>query len=376
MIRYKFSKEINRDFSTALRSRVRAYFREQELSSHANTNMVIKSVFALSLYLGSYIILIGTGVTTLPQQFILWTLMGIGTVIIGTSVMHDSLHGSYSKDRFINRLMGASAYLIGVDPRVWKIQHNTLHHTYTNIEHADEDIAPRYVLRFSPFQERYWFHRYQHIYAIFFYSIFTLLWISLKDIFKLINYRREGLVKSDRLFWQYLSEQIFFKGTYQIVFLWVPVFVLDQPIWLTFLMFVHMHFVTGFMLSVIFQTAHVMPTSHFIEQEEKEVEENWSVHQLYTTSNYAMDSKLITWLFGGLNYQVEHHLFPNVCHVHYPEISKIVRATAQEYNLPYYAQPTMWAAFYYHFGMLKELGRSDQVGIVTYPLSEAKILKN
>jgi len=273
--------------------------------------------------------------------------------------MHDAIHGSYSGNGLVNKLISFSAVIIGADPQIWKIQHNVLHHTYTNIEHADEDISPRYVMRFSPNQPKRWFHRFQHIYALFFYSISTLIWVTYKDFLKMFDYYRQGLVKKSVPFGIQVIFLLFRKSLYYFFLIALPIIVLPFSTWIVLMMFVSMHLVSGLLLSLVFQTAHVMPNSHFImpESDEDLIENNWSVHQLLTTTNYAMKNKLIYWFTGGLNHQIEHHLFPHVCHVHYPQLAKIVRNTTDEFNLPYYAERSFGSAIASHFRMLKLLGR-------------------
>lgn len=359
MIRYKFSQQTGKDFAITLKQRVNAYFLENALSKHATSPMVVKTILAISFLIIPYVLMLLGGFTSLLVLFSLWIAMGFAKAMIGTSVMHDALHGSYSGNKSVNLLMSLSAVGIGVDPNIWKIQHNVLHHTYTNIDDADEDIHPRYVMRFSPHQPKKWFHRYQYIYALFFYGISTLMWVGYKDFYKLVNYRKRGLIQPNKPFRALVVKVVFRKIMYYFLFLALPMIVLPIPIWQTLLMFVAMHVVTGILLSLIFQTAHVMPTSAFIAQEEKQINQNWFIHQLNTTTNYAMNNRFISWCFGGLNHQVEHHLFPNICHVHYPKIAPIVQQTATEFSLPYYAEKSLPSAVINHFRMLKMLGRPE-----------------
>lgn len=358
MIRYKFSKELDQEFSSTLRIRVNQYFKTNNLSRNRDANMVVKTVAALSLYLVPFGLLLSGLITAVPVMFLMYILMGLGMAFIGTSVMHDALHGSYSKNKAVNSFLGLSAMLLGADGEMWKVQHNVLHHTYTNIEDADEDIQPRYVLRFSPHQPLRWFHRYQHIYAIFFYCISTLVWITAKDFIKLAHYTEKGLVKQKERK-RLLQGIILRKVIYYSLFLALPMWLVPAPVWLIGLMFISMHFTASLLLSLIFQPAHVMPSSEFIMQDEEEIEQNWNVHQLSTTTNFGMNNRLLSWFIGGLNFQIEHHLFPNICHVHYAKLSKIVQETTAEFNLPYYAKATFAGAIADHFRMLKALGRDE-----------------
>lgn len=358
MITYKFSKTQNAEFSVVLRKRVNAFFKEAGLKKGANFEMLMKTLMALAMYLVPFAFILFAGITNLYILFSLFILMGLGKAFIGTSVMHDAVHESYSSNKVLNKFLALTAPLVGIDSTVWKLQHNVLHHTYTNIEHADEDISPRYVLRFSPHQPKRWFHKFQHLYVWFFYSISTLVWVVSKDYFKLFNYKKMGLLDSGRPFRIRLLKTFFRKAAYLAVFLALPIYILNIPAGITLLMFISMHCVTGLSLSLIFQSAHIIESSEFIEQKEELIEESWSAHQLRTTANFAPKNKILTWFSGGLNHQVEHHLFPNICHIHYPKISSIVKRTAAEFNLPYHVQESFHSAVFNHYKMLRQLGRA------------------
>ncbi len=361
MKRYKFSRQINKDFSTELRKRVNAYFKDNEIERSGNLKMKLKTLSALFLYFGPFAAILLAGFESAAIVWVLWIVMGVGKAFMGTSVMHDALHGSMSGKKPVNRLFGFTSVALGADAKMWKIQHNVLHHTYTNVEEADEDIEVKYLLRFSPNQPRYWYHRYQHFYAIFFYSISTIFWATAKDFLKLEKYRKKGFVNSKKEYAGRLAKIIFGKLLYFSVFLVLPILVLPFPAWLTFLMFMTMHVVAGVALSITFQLAHVVPTSEFVKAEGIEIKENWSVHQLLTTCNFAPKSHIVGWFTGGLNFQIEHHLFPNICHIHYPNISKIVQETAAEYNIPYHMEKTVFSAVRNHFRLLRDLGKRESV---------------
>ena len=356
MKKYKFQKKKDQDFWTVLRSRVNSYFMENEIRRDANTKMIVKTLSVLSMYLIPYFVLIFSGVTNFYILMGLWIVMGMGKAFIGTTVMHDALHGSYFKKTSLNALMGFSAAIVGVDRLIWQIQHNVLHHTYTNIEDTDEDILPRFVFRFSEHQPRKWFHRFQHIYAPVFYCVPLLEWITTKDFIKAFEYRQMKLIKPGVIFWKELSGILARKIFYYIFFLAIPIILIPVPTWTTILMIFISHSITGIMLAMIFQTAHVVQPSHFFKFESENIEESWAVHQLLTTCNYGMGNKTLSWFLGGLNFQIEHHLFPDVCHVHYPGISKIVQNTTKEFGLPYYAFDTFSGAVASHFKQLKSMG--------------------
>ena len=356
MRKYKFLRKKDEEFMSVLRSRVNDYFQKNEIKRDANGRMLTKTASVLAIYLIPYFVLIFSGITNFYILMALWITMGMGKAFIGTTVMHDALHGSYFKKPSVNALMGFSAAIIGVDKLIWQIQHNVLHHTYTNIEETDEDILPRIVFRFSEHQPKKWFHRFQHIYAPLFYCVPLLEWITTKDFVKAFEYRQMGLIKPGTQFAKEFSKIVARKIFYYIFFLAVPILLIPVPVWTTVLMIFLSHCITGIMLAMIFQTAHVVETAGFFKFDTENVPEGWATHQLLTTCNYGMGNKVLSWFLGGLNFQIEHHLFPDVCHIHYPKISKIVQETTREFHLPYFAFDSFGQAIASHFKHLKVMG--------------------
>jgi linoleoyl-CoA desaturase len=350
------------EFYPTLRARVSAYFTENNISRHANAAMVTKTIVLLLVYLVPLGLMYSGMISNHWVLFGMWILMGMGMAGIGMSVMHDANHGAYSRNETVNRALGYLLNLVGGNADFWKIQHNVLHHTYTNVEGADEDIHVPLLLRFSPTQKRYWVHRFQHIYAFFLYGLMTMPWISTKEFQQLASYRKRGLIPGGKPFRNLLIRSIFSKIIYHLVILVLPLLLIPVSPWFTLMCFLSMHFVAAFLLGLIFQTAHVMPDCVFpVPDDEGNMETNWAVHQLLTTTNYAPKSRIFSWFVGGLNYQVEHHLFPNICHVHYKKISKIVANTAQEYGLPYNSQRNFIQAIIEHGKMLYALGNFDDI---------------
>jgi linoleoyl-CoA desaturase len=298
-------------------------------------------------------------VSSLPAVFLCWIIMGVGMAGVGMGVMHDANHGSYSKNKRVNNLLGKSLYLLGGYPPNWKFQHNTLHHSYTNIDGHDEDISTIGLLRFSPHKPLFKVHRFQHWYAWFFYGLMTFSWATNKDFKQLISFKESGKAfMGNKSFGRMLFEIILGKIVYYAVFLIVPLIVLPVAWYWVVLFYLAMHFTTGLILGIVFQTAHVVTDSAFpLPDENGNIQNNWAIHQLATTSDYAPKSRILSWLIGGLNYQVEHHLFPNISHVHYKQISAFVKSTAQKYDLTYHFQPTFVSALVNHARMLKKLGR-------------------
>lgn len=354
----KFANDRELEFVNSLRGRVKAYFEDNGISKFGNVNMVVKTIFMFSLYFIPYLLML-TGILVNPWLIISsYLLMGFGMAGIGLSVMHDANHRSYSKHDWVNKLLSYSLNLVGGFYPNWQQQHNIMHHGYTNIEGHDEDIDPGNILRFSPNSELKKHHRYQHLYAWFLYGLMTLTWSIDKDIKQLFGYFKEGIVLSkDKSRRQLVVELFVSKIIFYAYALALPIIFLPIAWWAVVLLYLLMHFIAGFSLAVIFQTAHVMPANEYpLPDVNGNIENNWAIHQLHTTSNYASKNKILSWLVGSLNFQVEHHLFPTICHVHYPKLATIVRRTAEEYNLPYHVQPTFGRAIREHYKMLKKLG--------------------
>lgn len=356
----RFSNEINSDFSKTLRQRVANFFAEHRIPTTANAAMVIKSISLLTAFVIVYSSLFVYRNPPIAIFCVQWILLGIITAGIGFSVMHDANHGAYSSRAWVNKLIGYTLNLIGGNVANWKIQHNTLHHLYTNIEGLDEDITNVSILRFSPHQPRKAIHRFQHIYAWALYGLMTLSWVLWGDFIQLFRFRREGLLqKANRSFGSMLTELVASKAIYIGYSLLLPLLLIDLSWYTIVAMYLLMHFVTGFILAVVFQSAHVMPSSQFPlpEAGTNQIANNWAIHQLSTTTNFAPRNWLLTWYAGGLNHQIEHHLFPTICHIHYHKISAIVERTAREYGLPYHVQPGFVAALRSHGRLLRRFGR-------------------
>ena len=358
----KFSGEHHPDLMNTLRSRVNEYFKTNRRSRYGDASMIFKTVFMLSLYLIPYLIMVSGLVTGYGMLFVMWLIMGIGMAGIGLSVMHDANHGSYSKNDNVNKILGALINIIGGNSVNWKIQHNVLHHTFTNIDGYDEDIDIKLLLRVTPNQKRQSIHRIQHYYAWFFYSLMTINWVLFKDFMQMHRYSKMGLLKrQNKSYLLQFGEIVFFKIIYLLIFVVIPVMVLPVPVWVCLLFFLSMHLTASLIVGVIFQCAHVMPTSEFpLPDTDGNINTNFALHQLLTTANFSPDSKLFSWFIGGLNYQIEHHLFPNICHIHYRRISGIVKKTASEYGIPYNVHSNFYLAVKNHVKMLKDLGRFDK----------------
>jgi linoleoyl-CoA desaturase len=347
-----------REFSTTLNKRVADYFKANGLNRHADTEMIIKTIFMFGMYFIPYGLILGGVVSGTAWLLFSVVIMGLGLAGIGLSVMHDANHGAYSKKKWVNTFVGYSMNLIGANAFNWKIQHNVLHHTYTNVHEEDEDISPRGVLRLTPHSDWKWIHKYQHIYAWFLYGLMTITWMTFKDFSRLDKYNKTGLTKMNNAHasreWLVLIATKIVYVSYIFV---IPVLLTPLAWWQILIGIFMMHYIAGFLLAIIFQPAHVIEGSEFpLPDEKNQLENNWAIHQLLTTTNFGNKSRWFSWYVGGLNFQIEHHLFPNICHVHYRKISNIVKDTALEFGLPYKNARTFVDALAGHARLLKQLG--------------------
>lgn len=356
-----FSRQDSLKFYKTLNKRVNDYFRENNIQKTGNWKLHIKTVIMFLIFLTPYFLIL-----TLNMPFWLYLLLniliGIGMAGVGMNVMHDGNHGSYSSKTWLNKFMGSSIYILAGNVYNWQIQHNVLHHTYTNIPGHDEDLDAGRIIRFTKEAKWHRFHRFQHYYSVFLYGLLTFNWAITSDFKQMRNYVKRklsyGEFPSPFKLWTTL---IITKVIYFSIWLLVPM-ILGIIWWKVLLGFFVMHYTAGLILSIVFQLAHVVEeTINPLPNKLGEMDNTWAIHQLYTTTNFARRNWLINWFTGGLNHQIEHHIFPNISHIHYGKISSIVRETAREYSLPYYEFKTTRAAIIAHFKHLKNLGMKPSI---------------
>ncbi len=352
----KFSNQQKSTFLPTLKARVDLYFKEKNISRHANPYMVFKTVLFLSIAVALYLLII-TSVLPLLMQLGAAILLGMTMAFIGFNICHDALHGAYSSNKKVNKGLGFIFNIIGANTYVWNLTHNVVHHSYTNIVDHDEDIeiAPG-LIRVNESDKINKLQRYQHIYAFFLYGLTTLSWFFRKDYLKFFkknigdsHVNNHPRIEYFRLF--------FYKAIYYFLFIVLPLIVMDLTWWQFIIGFVAMNFAEGLVLGLVFQLAHVVEDTEIRHAENNTIEDAWAVHQMKTTANFAPTNKLANFLCGGLNLQVEHHLFPKICHIHYHRLSAIVKQTAADFNLPYNVNRSFFSALKSHYLFLKRLGR-------------------
>jgi linoleoyl-CoA desaturase len=353
---------VNPSFHVVLKNRIEEYFKKKEVSSHGNFNLFFKAALLIASFIGLYIHLV---FFTPAWYFGIAECIVLGLVIafIGFNIMHDGSHGSFSKSKFMNRMAAYTINVLGGSSFMWNVKHNMVHHSFTNIAGVDDDINAGILLRFSEHQKRYKIHRFQHIYFWFLYTLLYIFWVFYTDYKKYFS-RRIAITPLKKLdawdhvvFWGFKAINVF-------LFVALPIYLLGFVTWLVG--FLAIMLIAGFVLSIVFQLAHTVQHTSFPDPKgingiDGMMEDEWAIHQLKTTADFATNSKIISWCVGGLNFQVEHHLFPKISHVHYPALSKIIRATCEEYGMPYIAFPKMHNAVASHVSYLRQMGRKSAI---------------
>jgi linoleoyl-CoA desaturase len=351
----KFSS-VSKSFHVELKKRINQYFQQTGKSSTGEGKIYTKAIILMACFALLYIHLVfftPAAVWAITEC----VLLGGVVAAIGFNIMHDGAHGSFSKHKIVNNIAAFTLNILGGNSFMWDMKHNVIHHAYTNIDGVDDDIDIQPWMRMSSTQPKYAMHKYQHIYFWFLYSMLYVLWIFLLDYQKYFKKRigvmpiKKMSAKDHVVFWS-------FKIVNLALFVGLPIYTIGFTGWLVgFLTFT---IVAGLTISIVFQLAHTVEHTHFPvpNTQTNKLEDEWAIHQLKTTANFAPRSKVISWLVGGLNFQVEHHLFPKISHIHYPEISKIVKQACKEFNIPYIEYPKMYQAIASHVHFLKQMGRA------------------
>jgi linoleoyl-CoA desaturase len=347
-----------RVFYSSLKSSVDQYFKSNGIKKTGNWKLYSKALILFPLAIGLYVFFL-FGTYSALAGILLSVVMGLTLVSIAFNVMHDACHGSYSSKKWVNDLLSLTMNALGSNAYIWKIKHNVVHHTYTNIDGLDDDIAKSPVLRHCPSQKWVPMHRFQYIYMFLVYGLSTILWLFLTDLIKYFS--KKIVVTEMRMS---VKEHVIFwvsKLLYVVFYAIIPIAVIGWQSWL--IGFLVIHLTMGITLSLVFQLAHVVEKTTFEEAgaEAKTLDTEWAVHEILTTANFAPGNKVISWFVGGLNYQVEHHLFPRISHVHYPAISSIVKEHCSKMDLPYHYYPTMHEAVLSHIKVMKQLGYKDVI---------------
>lgn len=355
MSKISFNNKSN-PFFTALKQKVNHYFKENNLHISGTGKLYVKGIIQVS----SAIMLYVTLVFFTPGIFIsllLCALLGINLAVIGFNVMHEGGHQSFSNYKWVNTICAYFLNALGGNSFFWKIKHNISHHTYTNIEGMDSDIDLKPFMRLHEDQSRLWIHRFQHFYFILLYGLSYFAWVFWDDFQKYFT----GKISTDQHRKMDRKEHFIFwitKILYVSVYLGVPILLLGVGKVLAG--YAVICFACGITIGIVFQLAHVVEGTSFPipDKHSHKIEQEWAIHQVSTTANFSTRNKVVSWLLGGLNFQVEHHLFPRISHVHYPKINELVKETCKEFKINYLEYSSVFKAIQSHLSYIKKLGRA------------------
>ena len=342
-------------FRRALRARVNEHFACRGEAPRGHWQMYAKAAVMLGCFAGAYAGLVfGTGSWWLAVPFAV--LLGLALAGVGFNIQHDGGHGAFSRLLWVNQLAAATLDLLGASSYVWARKHNAIHHSYTNVTGHDDDINVGFLGRLSPHQRRLRLHRFQHWYLWILYGFLPVKW-HLYDDFRDVLTGRIGQQRFNRPRGRDLLIFVGGKAVFAALAFGLPV--LLHPWWLVLAFYGAASFVEGIVLSVVFQLAHCVEQAEFPlpQPDTSRMESAWAEHQVQTTVDFAPRNRLLTWYIGGLNYQIEHHLFPQICHVHYPALAPLIEQTCREFGLRYAVNPTLRAAVGSHFRWLRRMGR-------------------
>ena len=347
-------------FYADLKERVRAQLSEPGRDRRAHRRIYVKSATMFVWAIASWALLVFAAATWW-QTAALCASLGLALAGIGFSVTHDANHGSFSPNRRVNTTMRWSLDLIGASSYVWRVKHNVVHHTYTNIAGADTDIEQLPLARLAPDQKRRWFHRYQHVYIWPLYGLFSVKWHTVGDLGLLCM----GRVGPTPLRWPRGRELVGLIGGKALFLSWsIVIPLLLHPAWQVAVMFLATSFVLAFTVAMIFQLAHCLEEAEFssVDAMGEAGRTEWARHQVESTVNFAPRNRFLAWYLGGLNFQIEHHLFSRVCHVHDPALASVVRETCAAHGVRYQSHTTLWSAIASHARWLKRMGATTDAG--------------
>ncbi len=342
-------------FPKVLRHRLDRFFADQDLSPKADRMMWAKIAVGLSVLAGSWIALYAFRPGSW-KFLVLYLLGGLAQTFLLLNIAHDSNHNAISSRSAVNKTLNYVFDLCGISSYMWRILHHRGHHSCINLHGEDDALSGRGIFRFTPYEFRAPLHRFQHIYALFVYALFSLDYVFFRDFQHFFLPSHEYLKRTKHPLREYA---ILFAGkafylTYMLV---LPVMVLGKSPWLVAGAFLLVHLIVGLGVTLVFQTTHTIDTTYF--PADRGEFDNGVYHIFATTADYATENPLVGWLAGGLNHHIVHHLCPYVCHTHYAPLTRIVKQTAEEFGVPYRQHPTMTRAIQHHLILLKQLGNEN-----------------
>ena len=342
-------------FPKVLRQRLDKFFADGKISPKAERMMWVKIVIGLTVLAGSWIALYAMRPGS--WAFVALYLMGgLAQTFLLLNIAHDSNHNAISRSASVNKTLNYVFDVCGINSYMWRILHHRGHHSCINVHGEDDALTGRGLLRFTPHEPHRPLQRFQHIYALLLYALFSLDYVFVRDFecffFPTHDYLSRTKHPAREYAILFVSKAFYF--TYMLV---LPVVVLGKSPWLVAGAFVLVHLIVGLSVALVFQTTHTVDGTHFPTSRDEF--DNGVYHIFATTADYATTNPVVGWLAGGLNHHVVHHLCPFVCHTHYAPLTRIVKETAEEFGVPYRQHPTMTRAIWHHLILLKQLGNEN-----------------
>jgi linoleoyl-CoA desaturase len=344
-------------FPKVLRRRLDDFFSDGNISPKADRTMWVKIAVGLGVLTGSWIALYALKPDS--WKFVgLYLLNAIAQTFLLLNIAHDSNHNAISSMRSVNKSLNYVFDVCGISSYMWRILHHRGHHSCINLHGEDDALTGRGILRFTPHEPRAPLQRFQHIYALLLYAVFSLDYVFVRD-FECFFFPSHDYLKNMKHPAREYVILIAGKAFYLTYMLVLPVVLLGKSPLLVGLAFVLAHLIVGLSVALVFQTTHCVDSTYFPMNRSEF--DNGIYHIFATTADYATTKPLVGWLTGGLNHHVVHHLCPFVCHTHYASLTRIVKETAEEFGIPYRQHPTMRRAIKHHLLLLKQLGSADQL---------------
>ncbi len=352
MVNYGVSFEKNdKDFAIEIKQAIDQYFSTKKNGTKANGKMWVKIFFWLIMWAFSYLSLFIFNLKG-PALFVLGIFHILTHLFVAFNISHDANHFSISDNKKVNHILSYTLDLIGASSHLWRIAHNLEHHSFINVEGVDPSVEGYGVMKLTPETEHKKQYKYQYLYVFFIYSLSTLNFVLTKD-FKLINdFKKRGhTFKTSKVL-----EIIFFKLVYYSYMFVIPILLLDVSFFQVLFVFIIGHVIIGLTLALVFQCGHLTNEAEYPHVHDGKISSSWIKHVIQTTGDFGKNQKLLTWLCGGINIHAIHHIYPHICHIHYKEVSAILKEIVESHNLKYREIPTFGMAIRSHIKLLKKLG--------------------
>ncbi|MBC8753355.1 acyl-CoA desaturase [Kordia sp. YSTF-M3] len=331
---------------------VQAYFETNQIDKYGSNALLLKYVLLKVVCVFSYLLIFYF--QNSYRVYLPFVMLGPLGIILALNISHDAIHGVAHSKKWINSYFTMQMDLIGANSFVWKKRHQFGHHTFPNTLGKDPDLTQTEIVKILPKATHKFYHKFQHLYVPFLYSVYTINWIYIRDFtdFFSKNSLLKNIPKKEYL------KLITFKLLYISIFILVPFFYTSLSITQVVFGNLLMHISASYFLTLVLVPSHVSENSVFITPDsDGKMPYSWSHHQVITTTDFATNSYLTTWLLGGFNHHVVHHLFPNVSHVHYPKMTPIIKRLAKKYGLEYNHESSALHAYISHYNLLKNHGK-------------------